>query len=242
MPDEPLARAAFDELAESYAARVRTKAHNAFYDRPVMLALLPPVEGKRVLDAGCGPGIYAEWLVEHEAEVVGLDVSRKMVDIAGERLQGKARILQADLGKPLDFLESGSFDLVVSALALDYVLDWTALFKEFFRVLREPGHFVFSVEHPSDVFYEHHSSGNYFETEQVEIVWNGFGRRVSVPSYRRPLGAMLKPILEAGFILERLVEPRPSPEFEKEDPADYRKLMRQPGFICFRALRSPQIQ
>ena len=239
MPDEPLARAAFDELAESYAQRARTKAHNAFYDRPAMLALLPPVEGQRVLDAGCGPGIYAEWLVSHGAEVTGLDVSPRMVELARERLQGMATILQADLGAPLDFLEADSFDLVLSALALDYVFDWTSLFREFFRVLRVQGSFVFSVEHPSDVFYDHHPSGNYFETEQVEIVWNGWGGRVAVPSYRRPLCAMLDPLLAAGFILERLVEPRPLPEFEKEDPADYLKLMRQPGFICFRARKGP---
>jgi SAM-dependent methyltransferase len=237
MPDEPLARAAFDELADAYAARAETKAHNAFYDRPAMLALLPIVEGKRVLDAGCGPGIYAAWLVEHGAEVVGLDASARMVELARKRLHSRAEILQADLGQPLDFLQSDSFDLVLSALALDYVLDWTALFKEFFRVLRAPGHFLFSVEHPSDVFYDHHASGNYFNVEQVEVVWNGWGGHVKVPSYRRPLSAMLDPLLAAGFILERLVEPQPLPEFEKDDPDDYAKLLRQPGFICFRALK-----
>jgi SAM-dependent methyltransferase len=242
MANEPLARRAFDELAEAYALRAPTKAHNAFYDRPAMLALLPLVEGKRVLDAGCGPGIYAEWLVRHGAEVVGLDASAKMVELANERLQGKAKIIEADLGEPLDFLESNSFDLIVSALALDYVLDWTTLFKEFFRVLREPGHFVFSVEHPSDVFYDHHPSGNYFHIEKVEIVWNGWGGHVTVPSYRRPLNAMLDPLFTAGFILERLVEPQPLPEFEKEDPEDYSKLMRQPGFICFRTLKARLIQ
>lgn len=237
MAKEPLARAAFDELAEAYAARAEIKAHNAFYDRPAMLALLPAVAGKRVLDAGCGPGIYAEWLVRHGAQVVGLDASAKMVELAQKRLQGKAQILQADLGQPLDSLQSDSFELIISALALDYVLDWPALFKEFFRVLRDKGHFIFSVEHPSDVFYDHHPSGNYFDIEQVEVVWTGLGGRVKVPSYRRPLSAMLDPLLAAGFTLERLVEPRPLPEFEKEDPDDYAKLMRQPGFICFRALK-----
>jgi hypothetical protein len=49
MPDEPIARRAFDELAEEYAARVHTKAHNAYYDRPAGVSLLPPLEGKRVL-------------------------------------------------------------------------------------------------------------------------------------------------------------------------------------------------
>jgi SAM-dependent methyltransferase len=233
----PIARAAYDRLAEAYAARVETKAHNAFYERPAMLALLPAVAGKRVLDAGCGPGAYAARLVELGAEVVGLDASPKMIELAERRLQGRARFIEADLGQPLDFLESGSFDVVLSALALDYVRDWQATFKEFFRVLSESGHLVFSAGHPFDEFYDHHPAGNYFDTERVdmEFNWPAFGVRVRLPYYRRPLSAMMEPLFAAGFTLERLVEPRPLPEFAAEDPADYAKLMRQPGFICFRA-------
>ena len=238
MAEEPIALEAYEELAEAFAARVETKAHNAFYERPAMLALLPTVEGKRVLDAGCGPGVYAEWLVEHRAEVVGLDVSPKMVELARGRLRQRAVIMQANLEEPLDFLEADSFDVIVSALALDYVRDWNAVFKEFFRVLRAPGYFLFSAGHPFDDFYEHHPSGNYFDVEQVEMKFN-FGVRVRVPYYRRPLSAMLDPLLEAGFRLERLVEPLPLPEFAEQDAQDYAKLMRQPGFICFRALKSP---
>ena len=239
MPDEPIARAAYDQLADAYAARVETKPHNAFYDRPTLLALLPSVAGKRVLDAGCGPGIYTEWLVDHGAEVLGLDVSPRMVALAQDRLRGRARIRQVDLGQPLDFLASASFDLVVSALALDYVRDWHALFAEFSRVLRAPGHVVFSVEHPFDAFYGHHPDGNYFDTEQVEVEFNStaYGVRVRVPYYRRPLGAMLDPLSAAGFRLERLVEPRPTVEFQAHDPKEYAKLMRQPGSICFRACK-----
>jgi len=172
MGEDPIARTAYDLLAEAYAARVETKAHNAFYDRPAMLALLPEVAGKRVLDAGCGPGVYAEWLVNHGAEVVGLDVSAKMIELAARRLQGKACLIQADFGEPLDFLESNSFDLVLSTLALDYVRDWTSVFTEFFRLLSVPGHFVFSVGHPFDEFYDHHPHGNYFDIEQVEMEFN----------------------------------------------------------------------
>ena len=141
----------------------------------------------------------------------------------------------ADFSKPLDTLESDLFDIVVSCLALDYTKDWGPVFKEFYRVLRQPGHFVFSAGHPSDVFYEHHPGGNYFSVEQVEMEWRGFGRPVRVPYFRRPLGAMLDPLHDAGFVLERLLEPRPLEEFKDRDPEDYEKLMRQPGFICFRA-------
>jgi SAM-dependent methyltransferase len=235
MGEEPIALGAFDRLADAYAARIDTKAHNAFYDRPAVLSLLPAVAGKRVLDAGCGPGVYAEWLVGRGAHVVGLDVSQRMAERARRRLRDQASFVRADLGWPLAFLASGSFDLVLSALALDYVRDWAAAFREFFRVLREPGHLVFSAGHPLDEFHDHHPHGNYFDVERVDYEWRGFGAPVRVPYYRRPLGEMLDPLLGAGFCLERLLEPRPVPQFREQDPADYAKLMRRPGFICFRA-------
>ena len=59
MKEEPIALGVWEEMAELYAARVETKAHNAFYNWPAIRTLLPPVEGNRVLDAACGPGVFA---------------------------------------------------------------------------------------------------------------------------------------------------------------------------------------
>jgi SAM-dependent methyltransferase len=236
MNREPIALDAYEALAEAYAARVETKPHNAYYERPATLSLLPDVEGKRVLDAGCGPGVYAEWLVNHGAAVVALDVSAKMVSFARERLGNRAEVLRADLARPLDFLEDGSFDVVLSALVLDYARDLGSTFGEFFRVLRPPGHFVFSVGHPFAEFLLH-PTGNYFETELVDYEWTGFGTPISMPSYRRPLGALINPLLETGFGLERILEPTPTERFKEEAPEDYEELSRRPGFLCLRAVK-----
>jgi ubiquinone/menaquinone biosynthesis C-methylase UbiE len=51
---------AYEDMAESYNALIDFKAHNAFYDRPNTLGLMPDVKGKSILDAACGPGKYAE--------------------------------------------------------------------------------------------------------------------------------------------------------------------------------------
>src|SRR3954466_5217980 len=110
MHEQPLALEAYTRLAAAYAARIDTKAHNAFYDRPAVLSLLPPVEGKRVLDAGCGPGVYAEWFVGPGAEGGGIDVCPRMVELARLRLGDRATVIEADLGRPLDFLPATSFD------------------------------------------------------------------------------------------------------------------------------------
>ena len=236
-PEEPIALAAYDALAESYAALVDTKPHNAYYERPATLSLLPDVSGKRVLDAGCGPGVYAEWLAGRGAEVVAVDVNEKMIHLARERLGTSVQVIQADLARPLDFLADRSFDLVLSPLALDYVRDWRAVFGEFHRLLRPGGHLVFSTGHPAADFFVHHDAGNYFETELVDYEWTGFGTPVRVPFYRRPLGEVINPLLEAGFALERLLEPTPTAEFREKLPEDYAELTRRPGFLCVRAVK-----
>jgi SAM-dependent methyltransferase len=175
-------------------------------------------------------------LVEHGAEVVALDVSAKMVGFARRRLGTRATVLQADFSQPLDFLPDASFDVVLSALALDYVADWRAVFGEFHRLLRRAGWFVFSAGHPFADFTRH-NDGNYFQTELVEEEWTGFGTPARVRFYRRSLQDVLNPVLEAGFVLERILEPRPTEQFRHAAPDDYEELRRQPGFLCVRAVK-----
>lgn len=237
--NEPVALEAYEALAEVYAKKIDTKPHNAYYERPATLALLPDMLGKRVLDAGCGPGVYAEMLIDNGAHVVAFDNSENMVRLAKQRLGEKAQVWRADLGKPLNFLESESFDVVLSALAMDYVSNWRSVLVEFHRVLRRGGNLVFSVEHPSSTFVRHvyRGEGNYFETEKVNVEFTGFDEPVRVVYFRRPLGTMINTLVEAGFCLDQVKEPRPTEQFRKGDPENYEKLSRMPGFLCMRAVK-----
>ena len=74
---------AFDygDIADAYAARVDSRPHNALYERPAMLDLLPPLPGTRVLDAGCGPGWYAAELASRGALVTAIDASAAMIGV-----------------------------------------------------------------------------------------------------------------------------------------------------------------
>lgn len=234
---KPLAQDAYNDLAEAYAALIDTKPHNAYYERPATLSLLPDVNSKHVLDAGCGPGVYAEWLVAHGARVVAFDANKKMVRLARQRLGDKAQVLLANLEAPLDFLADASFDIIVSPLVMDYAKDWFSAFKEFHRVLKARGCLVFSMEHPYAKYDDHRQTSNYFNVELVEYIWRGFGKPVSVPSYRRPLSGVINPLLKAGFILDQILEPLPTQEFSLLDPEEYQRLIRSPGFMCIRAVK-----
>ncbi|UCD91670.1 MAG: methyltransferase domain-containing protein [Methanobacteriota archaeon] len=229
----PIALEAYEKLAERYAALSETKFENAFVERPATISLLPEIEGKRVLDAGCGPGIYSEWLTSHGAQVVAIDVSPKMLELARQRLPNSVEIRLADLDKPLDFLEDESFDIVLCPLVLDYVENMEDLFAEFHRILLKSGVLVFSMGHP---FFEYflRSDGDYYSTELVETTWRGFGIPVDMPSFRRPLSEVINPLLDMGFSLERILEPRPDEGARELDPDTYEKLSKRPGFLCIR--------
>lgn len=56
---------------------------------------------------------------------------------------------------------------------------------------------------------------------QVWEAWTGFGTAVRVPSYRRPLSAVINPLVGVGSFLERILEPTPTEEFRQKDPKDY---------------------
>lgn len=230
----------YEQFASRYAAAVETKPHNAHYDRPAVLSLLPDLTGKRALDVGCGPGIYAEELLKRGAEVVAFDVTPAFVEIARQRLGERATVLHADLQSPLTFAVDSAFDLVLAPLVLDYIADWNPVFSEFHRVLKPGGVLVFSVGHPyADYTIRASDETDYFALEDFSMAWSGFGDPDPIITlYRRPLQAMINPLVGSGFRVDHVLEPQPTPEFAQHAPDDYAKLMREPGFICFRASKS----
>ena len=86
-------------------------------------------------------------------------------------------------------------------------------------------------------YFDHQEQSNYFEVDRVTYTWRGFGSPVEVPSYRRPLAEIINPLIETGFMLEKVLEPLPTDEFKINAPKDYEELMRQPGFMCIRAVK-----
>jgi SAM-dependent methyltransferase len=224
----------YDEMASTYEEHARDSAYNAHYDRPAVLALVGDLKGRRVLDAGCGPGLYSEELVARGAEVVALDASAKMVELAARRLGAKAEVVRADLNEPLPF-PAAAFDLVVSALVIHHVDDRDACFREFFRVLKPGGRAVVSTQHPTTDWLR--KGGSYFETKQEEDTWHRGETSYTVRFWREPLSALCASITDAGFLIDRLVEPLPAPSMRERSPEDWEKLHREPGFIVLRVVK-----
>jgi hypothetical protein len=157
----------YEGFADEFGDHAEQSFFNAFIDRPACLELLGDVDGRNVLDAACGPGIYAD-------------------DRIGAR-------------------------------------------RELRRVLAPGGAVVLSRLHPTTDWLRH--GGDYFATRVVEETWD---RGWQVRFWIAPLEQTCAEVAEAGFLIERLVEPRPIPEARERDAERYERYARAPAFVALR--------
>ena len=112
-----------------------------------LLALLPDVEGRRVLDLGCGAGQLAHHLATSgAAEVVGVDVPERMLVLARAAYAHPRVAYQQRAVEEIAF-PSARFDLVVSSLVFHCVDDHAGLVR-IATWLAPRGIMVYSTEHP----------------------------------------------------------------------------------------------
>jgi SAM-dependent methyltransferase len=122
---------------------------------------------------------------------------------------------------------------VLLALALEYLDDRVSVLRELRRVLRPGGALVLSRQHPTGDWLRH--PGSYFDDRLIEEVWS---RGWEVRYWIGPLERTTEELYEAGFLIERLVEPRPFPSARHLRPEKHGELCREPvGFLAIRALR-----
>jgi SAM-dependent methyltransferase len=212
MSDQVGRQPQYEAFADEFARHAEHGFANGYYDRPACLSLLGDVAGKHVLDAACGPGLYAAELIRRGAEVVGFDQSPRMVEIARERAsQGDFRV--HDLADPLSWLPDDSVDLVLFALAIEYVDDRVAALRELRRVLRPGGALVFSRLYPTGDWLRH--GGSYFDVRIIHETWfPGW----QVHYWLAPLQVTCEEVYRAGFLIERLLEPSPVPGGRRPRP------------------------
>jgi SAM-dependent methyltransferase len=216
-------------------------------EQPSFVGLLPAVEGLLVLDLGCGVGQLAHYLAEAgAAEVVGVDVSERMLDVARAQWAHPRVAYRREAMERLDF-PPGRFNLVVSSLAFHYVADYAGLVRRIAAWLAPGGVLVFSTEHP--IYTARSAAGTadgwvvdgegnrvgwaldaYFDEGAREHRWFVEGVR----RYHRTVATLLNGLVDAGLTVERVLEPAPSAEWLRERPraADER---RRPMFLLVRA-------
>jgi SAM-dependent methyltransferase len=225
--------------------------HRIVLLNPALFQLLPDVNGKRVLDAGCGEGYLCRKLARLGARVTGVDFSREMLALAGERTRDCAvlgiRYLHGNC-EHLDFLDAGSFDVVVSNMVLMDLADHGAALKSIHRVLVEGGTLVFSICHPCFIAPNH---GWKRDGEGKKLYWK-IDRYFEEGAYEEPvrsdaeeglflfhrtLSNYIRTLLRTGFELLDVVEPKPAEEMLDKYPK-FRDDLRMSHFVVFKAQKT----
>ena len=226
-----MSHAAYDAIVDDYAAFVERNLADPASVLSVatrgLLDLAGPVTGLAVCDLGCGEGHLARYLAGQGAQVVGVDISAALLQLARARSGSDVRFVQDD-AQQLRTLADGGFDLIVSNLALMDIPDLPATYAAVRRILRPGGRFVFAVTHPCfqapGARIETDATGNFRARSISRYTEEGFWRsdnpigiRGKVGAYHRTLATYANELLAAGFTLMRLAEPGP-PEGEYGDP------------------------
>jgi ubiquinone/menaquinone biosynthesis C-methylase UbiE len=132
--------ALFDDWPERYEAWFATPIGRLVKDTEcrLILEMLSPRRGEKILDAGCGTGVFTLDYLDAGAEVVGLDVSGPMLALAEEKAAGYPFVtVQGDM-LALPFADE-SFDKSVSVTALEFIEGAKKAVDELFRVTRPGG-------------------------------------------------------------------------------------------------------
>lgn len=194
---------------------------------PALRALLPDLQGMRVVDLGCGFGWFSRWARDHgAAHVLGVDLSENMIATAKAKTSDPGvEYTVADL-EDLD-LPAVSFEFAYSSLAFHYIRDFGRLAGMVFRALVPGSGFVFSIEHP---IYMASARPDWLNDGAGGRTWpvDGYaneGPRITdwlakgVLKQHRTIGTTLNTLIEAGFSIRHVEEWHPAPGQIAENPA-----------------------
>jgi 2-polyprenyl-3-methyl-5-hydroxy-6-metoxy-1,4-benzoquinol methylase len=203
---------------------------------PVIFELLGSVAGRTILDAGCGQGYLCRLLAKRGARVTGVEPAAPWYQkaVAWERRDPLGiSYVQADLSTGAAL---GCFDAVVANMALMDIPDYVPAMRRCIASLVPGGDFIFSLSHPC--------------FEEPSAAWGGKGYvevreylaeytipQTFAPRFHRPLSHYLNQTIDAGCMLQRLVEPQLAREWARLGPA-YERNLHVPSVLVVHARRS----
>lgn len=228
--EEKQAKQNYDFMANEYH-NIRTKKflegwfYNELLEMPATLKLLGNVNKKKILDFGCGTGIYAKLLTKKGAKVKGFDISEEMLKIA--KKENPKLDLRIGSGYKIPFKEK--FDIVLSPLVMHYLSDWNKVFKQVRKVLKSGGIFLFSTGNP---VAECRKSikvngkkirvfGNYFNERKRNENWIVEGKKIKISFYHITYETIINTIIKNNFEIIGYKDAFPIKKAQKLFPKDY---------------------
>lgn len=208
---------------------------------PAFLAMLPGIYGLRGLDIGCGEGHNTRLLAQRGARMAAVDIAEVFIEQA--RAQEKHDPLGIDYqvasAVELPFNEH-TFDFAAGFMSFMDIPETDRVLAEAYRVLKPGGFLQFSITHPcydtphrrnlrtpQGVTYAY-EVGDYFSNQDGEVTEWLFSAAppevrsqhtpFRIPRFTRTLSQWLNLLIQTGFALEKIEEPRPTPEQVRQYP------------------------
>ena len=203
-----------------------------------MLDALGDVDGREVLDIGCGDGRFCRLLAGLGAHVTGIDVTDAFIDRARHLASRGETYLVGD-AEQLAELDDATFDLAVSYIVLVDLFDMDSAVAAAYRVLRTGGRFVVCNIHPirsslSDGWVKRGDDKLFYPVDNYTVEGPREWRVWGAPfiNMHRSLSRHIDAFLGSGFKLTALREPTPTPAQLAANPT-FDDEFRAPNFIIY---------
>ena len=139
------------------------------------------------------------------------------------------------------------FDIALSSLAVHYVEDFDKMLKDINTLLNNNGLFIFSQEHPlttalkREDYWSRDDLGNILHYNLTDYSLPGERRTRwivdDVVKYHRSFSSILNSLIDAGFVIEKVIEPLPDEITMNQHPS-YKKYYHKPDFLLIRARKA----
>lgn len=222
-------------------ARAGYDIYRDHLNTPAFLAMLPDIGGLSGIDLGCGEGHNTRMVARRGARLVGIDIAEVFIRHAMEAEQSEPLGIDYRLASAVEVpFPDRSFDFATAFMSLMDIPETDRALAEAFRVIKPGGFFQFSITHPCyDTPHRRNlrdeqrltyaiEVGDYFRNLDGELSEWHFGAvppelkqkypKFKVPRFTRTVSQWLNLLIETGFRIERLEEPRPSDEAVRKCP------------------------
>lgn len=222
---------------------------NDCVETPILLAMLPDLHGKSILDIGCGMGQHAKQYSDMGAKsVLGIDISEKMLEYAEKHFCADNITYRQMALEDIGGLDQ-TFDLITSSLVFDYVGNFDELMRNVYALMKDDAEFVFSMSHPMAIAYDgqyprytrsesgerlYANINNYFVEGERKITWVVDGYEL----YHRTFSSILNSLINAGFLIEECRESQISDELRTQYPDIFGGTIHRPDFVFFRCKKA----
>ncbi|OPZ23943.1 MAG: Ubiquinone biosynthesis O-methyltransferase [Lentisphaerae bacterium ADurb.BinA184] len=222
-------------------ARAGYDVYRDYLNTPAFLTMLPDVQGLSGIDIGCGEGHNTRLIARRGAKLVGIDIAEVFIRHAAEaeRTEPLGVEYRAASAVEIPFPDE-HFDFATAVMSLMDIPETGRALSEAFRVLKPGGFLQFSITHPCfDTPHRRNlrdgkgltyaiEVGDYFRNLEGDVTEWIFGAapeelkqalpRFRTPRFTRTVGQWMNLLIETGFVIERVEEPRPSDETVRKCP------------------------